>query len=231
MIADVPIVTCDSREFLYDRMFSKVLTWTQYCTQFAHEGILKSGVVIDLPALVMRTQSVEAITQIKSSLSEKDIAAFRLITPPERGRLYEPYDYACMVIRKRNHCPDRDLPEEYLQKLIREALRRYPRLYVMGKDIENYCEIDPERMMHVSLHEFAWLIGREDCKRVVGPLSGGMGANCIYGKAPATFLDAAKERHNYFGDHPLMFGECVNLAGIRMNHMLVSEDWEKVFNG
>jgi hypothetical protein len=226
------IVTCDSRQFLYNAMFPNVITWQQFVEKYQYKGLLQSGIVIDLPAMVLQAKSVEQIATIKSLLTPDDIQEIQRISVQGHSNLSKiDSDYACMVIRKRNHCSDRDLPEEYLWKLIREALNRYPRLYIMGKDVGHYCNIDPARMEHVSLHEFSILIGGNRCKRVIGPLSGGMAVNCIYGNAPATFIDAANERHNYFDNHPLMFGECVNLAGIHMNHIKVTEDWERVFNG
>lgn len=223
------IVTCNDRRFMYTKWWDNdVLSWREFITRRITGKFIYDGPIIDLPANIQSFPSVEQIKEIKSYLDDDDRNKIKDSFVKSLPRNFRDGDFACMVIRKRAHCPDRDLPEDYLLELIAEAKRRYPHIYVMGKDVESYCT---DNMSHVTLQEFATLINHHGCKRVVGPLSGGMALNCVFGNAPATFIDAANERHNYFGDHPLMFAECVNIAGIHLNHIKVTRDWNQVFEG
>lgn len=222
------IVTCPYREFLYSTCFDKVITWNNLkLTGWP----LLDGPIIDFPATIQNTNWIQQVSHIKSCLTPEErkwiTESFMPDYSATRTKDRDPGgSYACMLIRKRAHCAERDLPEDYLLELIEQAKKRYNHIYVLGKNVEHYCT---DNMTHVVLQQFTTLVNHPNCQRVFGPLSGGMAVNCLFGKAPTTFIDAWGERDK--PDHPLMFGECVNLAGIHMNHIQLTRDWSKVFEG
>lgn len=133
---------------------------------------------------------------------------FNLDTPPVDILANAPFALVCWRYRP-THATDRNSSPETIRAINNELLKKFGRIYLVGHNMEEFC--DGNRICHVSLSQFAGLSKRDNCKAVVGAMTGTMQLAAMLTRGKVVVL-----QHNAFVpndnecNHPAVLGECLN---------------------
>ena len=168
--AEDVIVTLEDRMFLYQGFWKNVISNESFnCQKISSEdtvidlcNIIENHREMFLPRLDANGRYVhwDKMKNIISNIKYKDIR-----------HLNTKSAYCCLHIRYRGWAAHRNISADFWHNLIQEILKTGTTVYVFGKEATEFA--NSRNVIHVSLEEYASLLNNENCKFVVGGMSGG----------------------------------------------------------
>lgn len=212
------IVTLAGREFLYGDL--PVMTWQDFHTRTGYDPRRNiSGSVIDL-AYQFAAWDVDGCAHKVFHgapwlgyrfASDADFVRERIRTKlPANHEPFEDFAVACWRYRDGHHAV-RNTPKEVADSINAALVARGLRVYVVGLGCEPLC--NGATIIHATLPEMAWLVQQENCRRIVGAMTGTTQLAALISSAPVLVYQHNPRQPVNCQNHPAVLGECVNLFG------------------
>ncbi len=162
------IVTLKDRMFMYQGFYKNVMSYEDFITNNVN------GSVIDLCDLIQENQvhylpKVNSENKYEYFESEKEL--IKNIFYKEIKHLKTNKPYCCLHIRYRKWASARNLSKEFWMEIIKKIESSGLRIYIFGKEAKDFANGD--NIIHVELDEYASLLNNENCKYLIGNMSGG----------------------------------------------------------
>jgi hypothetical protein len=141
---DDVIVTCDGREFLYQKNFNNVITWKKYLT------LNHSDTVVNLCKEFSTNFSlIDKITPKK----ETDLLdLFFSFNSEENLRFNIDGDFVCLVYRNRNHGSHRNMDNNFFKKIINFLKNNFKlKIFVVGFGSEIFEDNEKKSLLRVTI--------------------------------------------------------------------------------
>jgi len=170
---DDVIVTIKDRMFLYEGFWCNVISYDDFCNKlFNYNDAIDS--VVDLCDLIQNNQ-VGYIPKLNSENkyehfeSDKDI--IKNIKYRDISHLNTSEPYCCLHIRYRKWASARNLSRDFWDRIIKKIELSGLKIYIFGKEAKDFANGD--NIIHVNLDEYASLLNNENCRFLIGNMSGG----------------------------------------------------------
>jgi hypothetical protein len=201
------IVTNEDRKFLYTKYCKNVISYKDFVL-----NKVEDSQVIDLPEIDMSISFEILHGNMESYKDEilKNKLNLEIDIKNSKEILKNNKDFVCMVVRKRDHAPNRSVNDLDVNKIINFYIQNEKDVYIMGKDCEFYD--NGKDTFHVSYQEFSSLINDDNCINMITPLSGGGMIRFYTGTCPLTVIDMTRE---YNPSHTLYYGDGVDLIKLK----------------
>lgn len=125
-------------------------------------------------------------------------------------------DYVCVQVRNRDHAHWRSGGAKFWHLVIEFLSQKHRKVYVAGKGNENTQFA--KNVECVDLERYCSLVSSDGCNMSIGPSSGLMALNYIYGRRqlPVHIL-YAEDYNKHVNNMILYFGEKTNVVGVQSN--------------
>lgn len=194
------VVTSRDRMFMYENLFDKVVDCNNY---------KPTGKKIDLVANCMNI--------VKDQQMYKDIWKYK---KDVLNINYSNFDcnekFIGLLIRKRSHCPERNVGDDYYVKLLQELKAAKIKTFVFGMGSDRFC--DNKNSVYVNkLRDWATLMHHKNCLCITGGASGALMVGQICCNNKILLIDQTKimKRPELASrKHPLFAGRCVHFSDV-----------------
>lgn len=211
---DDTIVTCSGREFLYSGAFNNITTWNEYKKnrRFDELNLVEKRV----SAIGRKNYDKSLFWDNGDMACEKcdiDINLIKNIKLTDISKYDISNKYCCFVYRKRDHCSNRNLPENYINELLNHILNLNYKIFIVGYGSQILC--DDKNKIQVNLQEFATLINNQNCKFVLSTLTGPPHLTYFTGhnKLNNIIIDLHSSRHK--DNFSVAMGNNINFTGVK----------------
>ena len=218
------IVTTSERKCLYENIFDNVIDWNTYTSlkaswRWKHMGnevidllspstfkSLSSGQVKDrlipyLPFYQNWDRDKNNIQDIHfSSLKEYDVSN----------------KFICLLTRTRSAWPEKNLSKEYWKKLIKILEDQNIKVFVFGKETEEYATKKTEYVKN--FRDWCSIVNHSNCKQIISTITGGVYPAFICGtdKINLVIIDNLNLVKEY-GYDPSWYNDCINFTNVNKN--------------
>lgn len=208
------IVTLAGREFLYEGIGCEVMSWDRFFGATRYDAL--GGVYGNVIDLARRF----ALRDIQGSFKLfNGSPSFRYRWPSDWRYVVStigaaspvpfadaPFAVACWRYRE-GHFSCRNTPREVAEAINESLVDRGLDVYVVGLGCEPLC--DGKRIKHASLKEMAWLVRDDNCKAVVGAMTGTTQLAALMTFAPVSVYQHNPRQPVNCQNHPAVLGDCV----------------------
>lgn len=162
------IVTLEDRMFMYQGFWKNVISFEE----FVKMQIDKDN-IIDLCDRIEKNREfyIPKIINNKYEHWEEEKKIIKNIKYKNIDYLPINNKFCCLHIRYRSWATHRNLSEQYWETIIKKIKKKGLIIFVFGKESKKFA--DNKTVFYVSLHEYASLLNNENCKFVLGTMSGG----------------------------------------------------------
>lgn len=212
------IVTASERKCLYENIFDNVIDWNTYTTlntsgnkiidllsrdifNSLSSGQVKDRLIPYLPFYQNWDRDKNNIQDIHfSSLKEYDVSD----------------KFICLLIRTRSAWPEKNLSKEYWKKLIKVLEDQNIKVFVFGKETEEYATEKTEYVKN--FRDWCSIVNNSNCKQIISTITGGVYPAFICGTDKINLviidnLDLVKK----YGYDPSWYNDCINFTNVNKN--------------
>jgi len=212
------IVTASERKCLYENIFDNVIDWNTYTTlntsgskiidllsrdifNSLSSGQVKDRLIPYLPFYQNWDRDKNNIQDIHfSSLKEYDVSD----------------KFICLLIRTRRAWSSKNLSKEYWKKLIKVLEDQNIKVFVFGKETEEYATEKTEYVKN--FRDWCSIVNHSNCKQIISTITGGVYPAFICGTDKINLviidnLDLVKK----YGYDPSWYNDCINFTNVNKN--------------
>jgi len=201
----VTIVTVKDRMFLYETLFTNVISYDDFLSLNVNSNdIIQFG---DLGISVNPNDEVYRIY-----LENK-----KIMCDFKHYDIEEPNNFWVLHIRFHKFANNRNHPEEFYKTIIEEVKKKYNfKCFIFGAGAKHF-ENKEENIIHVNLKEYCTLMSKDNCKFIIGPMSGGT-LVCQYAANPKSFIYVITPGASY-GNGTLFHDHKYNFTGTKTQYI------------
>lgn len=216
---DDVVVTCDGRQFLYEKNFNNVITWKKFKELNPQSNVINlCDLFINGINYVSAKEDKNIIQSLKQFNSDSDLE----LNPNEK--------FCCLVYRKRAHCSHRNMDDSYFENIISFLNKEIKiKVFVVGFGSEKFVN---ENCHYVNLKQFTTLINNDNCNLCISSLTGPPHLTYFFGgkNLKNIILDLESARANpVMTNHPLAMGDIFNYNQIQTKFIMGKPELSVLF--
>jgi len=164
---DDVIVTLKDRMFLYQGFWPNVISFESFSKIDITENVIDVCEQIEKK----REHYLPKIEGGKYSFFDSDIEVIKNIKYVDISHFDTSKPYCCLHLRYRKWAEFRNLSKEFWEELIKKIELSGFNIYIFGKEAKDFA--NGVNIFHVNLDEYASLLNNNNCKYLIGSMSGG----------------------------------------------------------
>lgn len=205
------IVTHSGREFFYENLFDKVITWNEFEKINTNQDIIIDMVENTLNYFFHSNQLIDkSLIWTDEKIDDSILYSFNYSDLNPNNK------FVCLVYRKRKHDLQRNINDDYFNGIINYVKSRGLDIYIVGYGAEKFA--DNEHVFYVDLRDWATLINNEKCELIITTMTGPTNLInfCGQPKTNVFIIDITSSRN---ANSRIVMGDCLNFRKMNYNFL------------